>query len=1036
MLRGSHAGGRPLPDVLSNSKLMRATDILGADCQAAFEGTSVQAALGDAEAREQELPRNLCLNQHYIASRKSRRPRVAFDIDSTCCFPTSLGFARRGVDWFPRVHPFLNLTADIHFGLKVRGYTANGRPSERYAPLHKVPHYCFGSVIGMSELLVFVFFPALHEESAYEHSTYLSKHDQQLWTDAIVLPSVTKVVGSSNILLHYPASSRVASLDATAVSAEGLARKESAREQLLKHAIQPQYLDLLWTAIQETIEENPGFHRFQGATLFTHAKNTKLDFSRPGLTAAYNMWERRWSEATDPDFYNKDRTYVDLAKQTTSEDSALPYDQIPDDHEAETFLWRKCCLDAYSRTRTTLNPDGSKAKGNPKRTVYPWATMRDTVGQTFLAAPQGVECRDGLIYSQFYALIKTPFDSTKVYVFDNDSVENLALDPEYVRSLQQEDGAVTFSKGVCEFAYLHGKKRAYANLLDNRWRSYGTREEHRISLTMMEEIYEQWWQWDLYDADDIDDSRSPLPYYIIPTRDLLAFLYAQINKYRFLFEHTLANTAKTYSLPETIVMVVALRALRFCYGSNLLERESLLFKDHWQQMRGQKVLVKEGLGMKKTIERCGIGWFLPNFNWATWRLAAPHGENILVGNMLMHEEYKRRWRAVKDLRDVYVRFNQAKSWYDKYNVLGNGRLRMAWLKYLHVLNLEQFDADVWKAMLRTNKRSHELRPEAIQSAAKTRFCYHDMKRMFSGNGAGCPPHLVTGNRMRFEKVIDLLDFLFLWDEQERPGWGDKPYRVILNKTFELIEQRLGYRQADKWRDEFLHLVRLTHWILPYPSTSALITSTKTSQSRDLSGRMMWFSVVYADPLYVELPLQRPPSTLSTIIWHARTRILGEDDERQAWSTAQLLAGVEAQCVETSGGEELWVAGKKSIGLKGFAPLWERGQPPRLKILEQVRKKSLEELEELMAGLSVEYAADDGEDDVGPGDDERGELGGSTDNEAADVISRTAAIVAGRNIFAAFARRSNGDGDRDDESYRALGTAGTDSGSMFSPGGSG
>ena len=436
MLRGSHAGGRPLPDVFSNSKLMRATDIPGADCQAAFEGTSVKAALGDAEAREQELPRNLCLNQHHIASRKNRRPRVAFDIDSTCCFPTSLGFARRGVDWFPRVHPFLNLTADINFGLKVRGYTANGRPSERYAPLHKVPHYCFGSVIGMSELLVFVFFPALYEESDYEHSTYLSKHDQQLWTDAIVLPSVTKVVGSSNILLHYPASSRVASLDATAVSSEGLARKESAREQLLKHAIQPKYLDLLWTAIQETIEENPGFHRFQGATLFTHDKNTKLEFSRPGLTDAYNMWEWRWSEATDPDLYNKDRTYVDLAKQTTSEDSALSYDQIPDDHEAETFLWRKCCLYAYSRTRTTLNPDGSKAKGNLKPTVYPWATMRDTVGQTFFAAPQGVECRDGLIYSQFYALIKTPFDSTKVYVFDNDSVENLALDPGYERSLQ------------------------------------------------------------------------------------------------------------------------------------------------------------------------------------------------------------------------------------------------------------------------------------------------------------------------------------------------------------------------------------------------------------------------------------------------------------------------------------------------------------------------------------------------------------------------------------------------------------------------
>jgi len=40
-----------------------------------------------------------------------------------------------------------------------------------------------------------------------------------------------------------------------------------------------------------------------------------------------------------------------------------------------------------------------------------------------------------LIYSQFYALIKTPFDTSKVHVFDNESLENLALDPGYILSI-------------------------------------------------------------------------------------------------------------------------------------------------------------------------------------------------------------------------------------------------------------------------------------------------------------------------------------------------------------------------------------------------------------------------------------------------------------------------------------------------------------------------------------------------------------------------------------------------------------------------
>ena len=163
---------------------------------------------------------------------------------------------------------------------------------------------------------------------------------------------------------------------------------ESANQQLVAHTIQPRYLDELWTLVGRTIDKNSGFHRFQGATLFTHSKNTKLATNdSTGLVEAYNGWKRQWLNATDPEFYNPDRTFVDIAKQITSQDSALPYDQIPENHEAEVFLWKKCCLDEYCRTRMVLNPDGSKAKGNPRRTVYSWATMRDRMSQTLFAAP-------------------------------------------------------------------------------------------------------------------------------------------------------------------------------------------------------------------------------------------------------------------------------------------------------------------------------------------------------------------------------------------------------------------------------------------------------------------------------------------------------------------------------------------------------------------------------------------------------------------------------------------------------------------------
>jgi hypothetical protein len=1034
VLRGNH-GGTPLPDVLSSGKLMKPMDFGELDCQAAFEGTSTSAAPEDIGTRDEKLPRNLCLSQHYAASRKNRPARVSFDIDSTCCFPTSLAIARQGINWFPKVHPFLNLDADIHFGLKVPSYNKRGILTQKYAPLHKIPHYCFGSIIGMEGLLMFVFFPALHVESDYEHSTYLSKQDQELWYDAVLAPAIHKTIQSSNILQYYPATARIADIDSTTLSAESLARKDSSREQLLKHALQPQYLDSLWSQILETIAEDLGCYRFQGASLFMHAKNTKLESMEVdgGLNAAYEGWVKSWSQATDPQFYNKDRTFVDLAKQTTSEDSALPYDQIPEDHEAEVFLWKKCCLDAYAKRRTILNPDGSVAKGNPKCRTYPWATMRDTIGQTLFAAPQGKESQDGLIYSQFYAVIKTPFDTTKVYVFDNESLENLALDPGYIRSLQQEGGGITFSKGVCEFGYLHSKNRAHANLVDNQWKSYGIREEHRISLTMMEEISQQWRQWDLYD-DEIDTGRLPLPHYIVPTKELLGFLYAQINKYCFLFEHVLAHTAMTYSLPETIIMVTALRALRFCYSSNLIQSESLLYKDRWESLRNEKPVVKEGLGMRGMIERCGLGWFLPKINWATWRFAPPHGENILVGNVLMHEEYKRRWRAVKDLRDVYVRFSQAESWYDRYNVQHSAPLLSKWLEYLHALNLEQFDTDIWKAMLKSHKRSPELTPDAIKQKGDFPFCHSHMKRMFSVNGVIGPPHFVTGNKMRFERVADLLDFLFLWEDgKERRGWGNKPYRAILQKSFELVERRLGYRRASKWLDEFFYLVRMTHWVLPYPSDSTFIMSTKTNRNQGLKGRMMWFSAVYAEPEKVELPFRSHPITLYGILWNARRQTFGDGRDQCVWSTSQLISACRDQGVKIYGQdetEEYWVVGKRSAGLKGFLPVWERTQPPRLKILEQIKKKSLDELEELMGGFSRDAAGDDIQDDASDASGDNIAAGATGDG---DDHSQSRSAGTGRSIMAAFGRRPVNDEGRESVFSESVSTSITiSSGSVFVP----
>jgi hypothetical protein len=61
-----------MPNVLSNPKLIKLTDVRGIDCKSIFKGTSLAALLEEANTADKGLPRSLCLAQHYTKSRKKR----------------------------------------------------------------------------------------------------------------------------------------------------------------------------------------------------------------------------------------------------------------------------------------------------------------------------------------------------------------------------------------------------------------------------------------------------------------------------------------------------------------------------------------------------------------------------------------------------------------------------------------------------------------------------------------------------------------------------------------------------------------------------------------------------------------------------------------------------------------------------------------------------------------------------------------------------------------------------------------------------
>jgi len=103
-----------------------------------------------------------------------------------------------------------------------------------------------------------------------------------------------------------------------------------------------------------------------------------------------------------------------------------------------------------------------------------------------------------------------------------------------------------------------------------------------------------------------------------------------------------------------------------------------------------------------------------------------------------------------------------------------------------------------------------------------------------------------------------------------------------------------------------------------------------------------------------------------MLWAARQQTFGDGRDQRAWSTSQLISACRDQGLRIYGLEETddhWVVGKMSTGLKGFLPVWERARPPRLEMVERIREKSLDELEDMMGGFSRDIARDDLPDHV-------------------------------------------------------------------------
>ena len=629
----------------------------------------------------------------------------------------------------------------------------------------------------------------------------------------------------ANYTQHLPASHRNALADSKAHQVEGRKIETASyqAQQSIGYHLQPEDLDDIWTTILDTINTTPGLFDFREPQLFFSAKGTKLEFktraSRPTMLDAMEFFQSYLEDIIDLDRVFLDRFYVDLGKEICPHVSLLESQVGHVGEEAQVYQWRRCCLRHYIRKMYDGQPP---AEGHDGQRYFDQNMLHDAASLTSVTPKQSRLRRGGLIYTRCTDRSRRFSDATECMPFDNDGLEELALDPQIRQGARHVAGGHRRDAKILERAYCASKRRARDALIDSRRKSFGIREEHRISWALFQALLRRL---RLEAREDLEIVLHDCPSYAwaLKTEVYLNFLWRSADKFATGFEVVRARCrAELVTWEQTKMMAMFLRCLRFVFGGHLLRRESAL----WWSRRERPTRVWYGLGFCNTLPRYKYCWLEPRIDWDQLTFKSNVTDEVLFGNNMLRDQYLRRGGQVRDFFDATRQLELALEWIDRHH--GNDTVRDRLVFWMVHICLQQFRVDILSSV--KAEISDEHREEALRGLRP--FCVDYFEEIMAGG-----VYLISGNRCDFKQASHLGHFLFDFDDGRiRSHWEDRPFRKLYRRARTALSLRHGalglVRTFSRrfWRSLYTY-----HWVLPYPCAEVLMQTTK-------QGQRMWYSI--------------------------------------------------------------------------------------------------------------------------------------------------------------------------------------------------
>jgi hypothetical protein len=376
--------------------------------------------------------------------------------------------------------------------------------------------------------------------------------------------------------------------------------------------------------------------------------------------------------------------------------------EMEERYGGHTWMWRNCCLNKVVDAFSMEECEGSKIVA----TRYHWCMTRDVGNITITGKKRSMIRKGGLMYSQFYGMNKLQFDAIKHFPWDDgdDTMAMMALDKGYREALRATIGAKGIDMKACRRSYNHCGRRYLLGTRMNDDRSWGVREEHRMSLKLLQAVNSEL---RCRGEPELRRRESRFQFYVHPTRSVNAFSEAVALPIASWYQETLGMAGEgMLGIDRQKLAILQCFLLKNSYGSALVCRHPILWdKKIRRSVEGEEEgeMEKIGLGLKGMIEKYGFGW-MPRglFNWEVNTFASGVAENFPFPIRRLERRYEGRKRERVTMIGILQEMDQV---IGRIKILGevegDGEKRLFLLRWLATRIMRQYHSDVWEGLYKS-----------------------------------------------------------------------------------------------------------------------------------------------------------------------------------------------------------------------------------------------------------------------------------------------------------------------------------------------